>query len=130
MSKLISFIAIGILSAAASVARADAPLGLWESTPDASGLVVHVRTKACGRAVCGRVERAKDRRGYDTPSNAVGRQMIRDMIAQPDGSYQGTIWEPASNRMLVAKMHVRGNQLQVQNCDGDVCRDVVWNRLR
>jgi uncharacterized protein (DUF2147 family) len=130
MSKLVSFIAIGFLSAAASMARSDVPLGLWESTPDASGLVVHVRTKACGRALCGRIERAKDARGYDTPSNSVGRKMIWDMIAQPDGSYQGKIWETDSNRMLVARIKVQGNQMQMNNCDGAACREVVWNRLR
>ncbi|MGC1497342.1 MAG: DUF2147 domain-containing protein [Sulfitobacter sp.] len=130
MSKLITFVLIAGMAAAASAARADVPLGLWKSNPDASGLVVHVRTKPCGPAVCGRIERAKDRRGYDTPSRAVGRKMLWDMTPQPDGSYQGKIWEPAANKMLVAKMQVQGNTMRLHNCDNAVCRDVVWTRLR
>tara|TARA_R110002094_G_scaffold91503_1_gene93700 strand:+ start:3853 stop:4188 length:336 start_codon:yes stop_codon:yes gene_type:complete len=58
MSEFKSLIIISFLSVMASMARADVPLGLWQSSPDASGLVVHVRTKPCGRALCGRIERA------------------------------------------------------------------------
>lgn len=118
------------MSVGASMARADIPLGLWQSSPDASGLVVHVRTKPCGSALCGRVERAKDRRGYDTPSTVVGRKVLWDMTQQPDGSYEGKIWEPAGNRMIPTKMQVNGNRMQLHNCENTVCRDVVWTRLR
>lgn len=130
MSKFIPFVVLTVLCAAASVARADVPLGLWQSNPDASGLVVHVRTKPCGHALCGRIERAKDQRGYDTPSTAVGRKMLWDMAPQPDGTYAGQIWEPAQNRMLIAKMQVQGNTMRLRNCDGAACQDVVWTRLR
>ena len=130
MSKFTSFIIIAVLSAGAGMARADVPLGLWKSAPDASGLVVHVRTKPCGSALCGRVERAKDRRGYDTPSTFVGRKMLWDMKAQPDGSYEGKIWEPAGNRMLGTKMQVQGNRMQFRSCDEAICQDEVWTRLR
>lgn len=131
MSKFTNFAIITVLSVgAASLVRADVPLGLWKSSPDASGQVVHVRTKPCGRALCGRVERAKDRRGYDTPSTAVGRKVLWDMVPQPDGSYQGKIWEVSGNRMLGAKMQVQGNTMQLHNCDEAVCEDVIWTRLR
>ena len=130
MSKFTTFLVILCLSAGASLARADVPLGLWQSGPDATGTVVHVRTKPCGRALCGRVERAKDRRGYDTPSSAVGRKMLWDMMAQPDGTYEGKIWEPVGNRMLVARMQVQGNTMQLRNCDATACQDAVWTRLR
>ncbi|MGJ8617379.1 MAG: DUF2147 domain-containing protein [Sulfitobacter sp.] len=131
MSKFTTFAIITVLSVgAASLARADVPLGLWKSSPDATGLVVHVRTKPCGRALCGRIERAKDRRGYDTPSTAVGRKMLWDMTAQPDGSYAGKIWEPVKNRMLTARMQVEGNTMRLHNCDDAACQDVVWTRLR
>ncbi len=113
-----------------SPAAADVPLGLWKSSPDAYGKVVYVRTKACGRALCGRVERAKDRHGYDTPSSAVGRKVLWDMVPQPDGSYQGQIWEASDNRMLGTKMQVQGNTMQLHKCDDNVCQDVIWTRLR
>lgn len=111
-------------------AAADWPVGLWQSAPDRSGRVVHVRTKPCGPAICGRVERAKDRDGYDTPSRVVGRKMLLDMLKQQDGTYLGRIWEPERNKMLTARMEVRGNALHLHNCDGDTCRDAVWQRVR
>lgn len=129
-----SFCKISILSAflvsGAAVAQADVPLGLWKSAPDRSGLVVHVRTKPCGDALCGRVERTKDRRGYDTPSSFVGRKIVWDMVPQGDGSYSGRLWEPARNRMLDTRMQVQGNRMKLHACDGDSCRDEVWTRLR
>ena len=111
-------------------ALADWPVGLWQSTPDRSGLVVHVRTKPCGSAICGRVERAKDRFGYDTPSSVVGRRMLLDMQAQPDGSYLGRVWEPQGNRILTARMQVTGNVMRFEHCDGNSCRNVAWTRVR
>jgi uncharacterized protein (DUF2147 family) len=111
-------------------AVADVPVGLWEAKPDRRGVVVHVRTKPCGSAICGRIERAKDRRGYDTPSTDLGRRMLLNMQAQSDGSYTGKVWEPVDNRMLTAKMRVRGNMMELNTCDGVACDDVVWTRLR
>lgn len=130
MSVFKPFIAIAFVSAFASIAQADVPLGLWKSNPDASGLVVHVRTKPCGSALCGRVERAKDRHGYDTPSNVVGRKVLWDMVPQADGNYQGKIWEASGNRMLGVRMQVQGNTMQLHNCDDASCQDVTWTRLR
>jgi len=68
-------IAAVAVSFSVCVANAEVPPGLWKSALDASGMVVHTRTKSCGAALCGRVERVKDRRGYDTPSRSVGQVM-------------------------------------------------------
>lgn len=114
----------------AGPAAADWPVGLWQSPPDTSGLVVHVRTKPCGRSICGQIERTKDRFGYDTPSSFVGRRMLLDMQIQPDGSYQGKIWAPQGNRVLASRMQVSGNIMRFQNCDSGTCVNVDWTRLR
>ncbi|KIN64042.1 hypothetical protein Z946_2927 [Sulfitobacter noctilucicola] len=128
---LYKFIVPAVLAAGlCTPLHADVPLGLWESKPDRRGVVVHVRTKPCGQSICGRIERAKDRRGYDTPSNALGRRMLMDMQAQSDGSYSGKIWEPSRNRIISSLMRVQGNRMELHNCDGDACEDVVWTRLR
>lgn len=111
-------------------AAADQPLGLWQTTPDNTGMIAHVRTRACGSAYCGRVERAKDRRGYDTPSNAVGSKMLWDMIPQDDGSYLGQVWEPRVGRMQTTTVRVEGNQMLLQRCEGGECRNETWSRLR
>ena len=121
---------LGIFGSAAGGAAADWPLGLWQSAPDRTGLVVQVRTKPCGQALCGRIERAKDRFGYDTPSSAVGRRMLLKMEEQADGSYLGRIWQPAGNRVLTARMQVEGNRMVLENCDADACETVVWSRVR
>ncbi|KIN60487.1 hypothetical protein Z945_1460 [Sulfitobacter noctilucae] len=129
--KLCKFLfSIVFSTMAAAPLRADLAVGLWQSQPDATGLVVHVRTKNCGSAICGRIERAKDLRGYDTPSSVVGRRMIMGMLAQEDGSYAGQIWEPQRNKLLTARMQVQGNVMRLRNCDESACQDIVWQRLR
>ena len=109
---------------------ADVVEGVWKSAPDLNGLVVHVRAKPCGDALCGTVERAKDRRGYDTRSTAVGKRVFWDMVRQPDGSYVGTLLEPSASQVHTATMLVDGNALHLQKCKGASCDEVVWTRLR
>lgn len=111
-------------------ARADWPVGLWQTAPNLRGDVVHVRAKLCGASICGRIERAKDRRGYDRPSSFVGRRMLFNLTAQQDGSYLGDIWEPELNRIVSARMRVSGDRMYVRGCDDMQCRDVVWTRVR
>lgn len=126
-----TFTGAAVLAAGlAGAARADVPLGLWQAAPDSSGLVVHVRTRACGRGLCGRVERAKDRRGYDTPSRAVGHRMLWDLEQAGDGSFVGHLLPPGSSSLRTARLRVQGNVMQVESCDGAGCRAEVWTRLR
>ncbi|MCX7560909.1 DUF2147 domain-containing protein [Sulfitobacter sp. F26204] len=120
----------GFVLLPATWALAEVPIGLWEAKPDNRGVVVHVRTKPCGSAICGRIERAKDLRGYDTPSTDLGRRMLLNMRAEADGSYAGQLWEPIANKMLSARMRVHGNRMELSACDGADCADAVWNRLR
>ncbi|MFD2738947.1 DUF2147 domain-containing protein [Sulfitobacter aestuarii] len=123
----LAFITALPISATAQEAMAH---GVWKSTPDRNGLVVHVRTKPCGAALCGTVERAKDRRGYDKRSSAVGRKIIWDMKPASDGVYRGKLWERDRNRTLDARLSVEGNALRLQQCDDNGCKDVIWTRLR
>lgn len=109
---------------------ADVVEGVWKSPPDRNGLVVHVRAKSCGSALCGVVERAKDRRGYDKRSTAVGKRVFWDMRQQPDGSYVGTLLEPSATQRTTATMLVEGNAMRLQKCDADICKELVWTRLR
>ncbi len=111
-------------------AQSDMPVGLWRSAPDDSGLVVHVRTRACGASLCGMVERAKDRRGYDTPSSVVGSKVMWDLKPQPDGSYAGQFREPVQGKAVPVNLKVQGNKLWLRGCDAGACRDAVWTRLR
>ncbi len=125
-----TFVSTIIVASFCTIAQADVPLGLWKSPPDETGMVMHVRTKSCGTALCGRVERAKDRRGYDTPSSVVGRKMLLDLRLRPDGGYEGQVWKPARNQLVPVIMQVEGNKLHLRNCDDAGCREDIWTRLR
>ena len=108
----------------------EVPRGLWETEPDSQGVILHVRTRRCGRALCGRVERAKNRRGYDTPSNAVGDKVLWELRPQPDGSFFGEYRGPMGNSFLDSRIEVRGRTMTLRACNGDTCRTKVWNRIR
>lgn len=108
----------------------EVPRGLWETPVDLQGVKFHVRTRPCGRALCGRVERAKNRRGFDTPSNAVGQKVLWEMQPQPDGSFFGEIRDSRANRLLNSRVQLVGNRLRIRACDDSACVDSEWKRLR
>lgn len=125
ISVLCAFVAVFAVPASADVVE-----GMWKSAPDRHGLVVHVRAKPCGNALCGIVERAKDRRGYDTRSTAVGKRVFWDMVRQPDGTYVGTLLEPSASQMQTATILVEGNAMRLQKCEDAECDELIWTRLR
>ena len=125
-----SILISAVLAAFCGPVSADVVEGVWKSPPDRNGLVVHVRAKPCGSALCGTVERAKDRRGYDTRSTAVGRRVFWDMVQQPDGSYVGTLLEPSASEKYRAEMHVEGNAMRLLKCQAETCKELIWTRLR
>jgi uncharacterized protein (DUF2147 family) len=119
-----------LISTGSVPAFADRVEGVWKSNPDRNGLVVHVRTRPCGTAVCGMVERAKDSRGYDKRSDAVGKRLFWDLVEQPDGSYEGKYWEPRRNLTLDTRVRVDGDALRLEACDDSGCRDMTMTRLK
>jgi len=125
-----SILITAILAAFCGPSSADVVEGVWKSPPDRNGLVVHVRAKPCGSALCGTVERAKDRRGYDTRSTAVGKRVFWDMVQQPDGSYVGTLLEPSASEKFRAEMRVEGNAMRLSKCGDATCKELIWTRLR
>lgn len=130
---LISFalcLGLGSQAAAQREGTVEVPRGLWETEADASGVIFHVRTRRCGRSLCGRVERAKNRRGYDTPSNAVGDKVLWELRPQPDGSFFGEYRGPQARQYLKSRVEVVGRELRLDACNDDGCRKSVWMRLR
>jgi uncharacterized protein (DUF2147 family) len=128
--KLLMSIAVAAVAVAVNHAHAETPVGLWQSPPDSSGIVLHVRTRPCGQGICGQVERVKNLRGYDAPSRAVGRVVLVDLVPSGDGSFSGQLREPYGDTAVQALMKVQGDVMQIHNCDGNTCRDVVWRRVR
>ena len=123
-------LSFGTAAHAQSDSQTERPLGLWETELDSSGIRFHVRTRGCGRALCGRVERVKNRRGYDAPSNAVGQKVIWSMRPQPDGSFFGEVRDTRGRPYTNSRVQPVGNTLRFELCNTDGCRDEVWTRLR
>lgn len=110
--------------------QAEVPRGLWQTEPDSLGVILHVRTRRCGRALCGRVERAKNRRGYDTPSNAVGDKVLWELRPQADGSFLGEFRDSMARQYLDTRVEVRGREMFLRACDNQECRALTWTRIR
>lgn len=108
----------------------EVPRGLWETEPDANGVILHVRTRRCGRALCGRVERAKNRGGYDTPSDAVGEKVLWELQPRPDGSFLGEYRGSNGRRYLETRVEIMGRKMRLEACTESDCRAVIWNRIR
>lgn len=115
---------------AQSEGKAEVPRGLWQGMADVQGISFHVRTRRCGRALCGRVERVKNRRGFDAPSNAVGQKVLWELKPQADGSFLGEYRDGAGNAWMDTRVNLRGNALSLRICNGSDCRDENWKRLR
>lgn len=118
------------MALAQSEGQAEVPRGLWQGAADLQGISFHVRTRRCGRALCGRVERVKNRRGFDAPSNAVGQKVLWELRPQPDGSFLGEFRDGTGNAWLDTRVELRGNALRLRICNGNKCRDESWKRLR
>ena len=106
------------------------PRGLWQSAPDALGLVYHVRTKGCGQRLCGRIERVKDRRGVDAPSNAVSHLIFDRLRPQADGSFLGRLHYPGTAPLADTRVTPQGNALRLEVCGEGRCETAEWKRLR
>lgn len=132
--RLILLIVMALGAATPALAQAEGqievPRGLWETEPDANGVILHVRTRRCGRALCGRIERAKNRRGYDTPSDAVGEKVLWDLQPRPDGSFLGEFHGPRARRYPQTRVEVMGRQMRLEACNGTECRALTWTRIR
>lgn len=133
LQRLIATACAGVWIAAAPVAAqgfVEVPLGLWQTPPNQIGVSLWVRTRACGRSLCARVERAKNRRGFDAPSNAVGQQLMWTMRPLPDGAFYGEYRDTAANRYLESRVTVVGKELRLEACDDSGCKDIVWVRVK
>lgn len=110
--------------------QAEVPRGLWQTEPDGFGVVLHVRTRRCGRALCGRVERAKNRQGYDTPSDAVGDKVFWEMRPQPDGTFFGEYRGPRARRFPQSRVTVTGSEMRLDACTDAACTRRILTRIR
>lgn len=116
----------------AGVAQADPLLGTWKTKPDDNGNFGYVQVKACGAAFCGTLVKAFDGAGKEIKSDNVGKKIIWDMVAYPDGLYDdGKVWSPDRNKTYDSDMTLKGNSLKVRGCVIGICRDGgTWTKVK
>ena len=116
---------------AAGVAGADPVHGTWKTKPDDNGNFGHVQITSCGATICGTLVKAFDGAGKEIDSPNVGKKIVWDMVAYPDGLYDdGKIWSPDRDKTYNSEMQLSGNKLTVKGCVLGICRDGgTWTRV-
>lgn len=120
------------LAFAGMALAADPVEGIWQTAPDDNGNFGHIEVKPCGPAFCGTLITAFDGSGAQIESPNVGRQIIWDMMAQGDGTYEdGQVWSPDRDKTYNSRMILAGDGLSVKGCVFGICRDGgTWNRVK
>ena len=120
------------LSLAAGAALADPVEGTWKTKPDDNGNFGYVQIKPCGPAFCGTLIKAFGSDGKEMASDNIGKQIVWDMVAYPDGLYDdGQVWSPDRNKTYSADMTLNGSTLSVRGCVLGICRDGgTWTRVQ
>lgn len=121
-----------VLSVSAGAAFADPVEGVWKTKPDDNGNFGYVQIKPCGAAFCGTLIKAFDGAGKEIDSPNVGKKIVWDMVAYPDGLYDdGKIWSPDRDKTYNSDMQLSGNSLSVRGCVIGICRDGgTWTRVK
>lgn len=110
--------------------RVEAPRGLWQTEPDILGDYLLVRTRGCGRNLCGRVERAKNRGGYDRPSDAVGQKVFWDMRPQAGDAFFGEYRNAEARSFDQTRVEVSGRTMRIRACDAQSCEEQIWKLVK
>ena len=120
------------LALLAGTAFADPVEGVWQTRKDDNGNFGHVEVKPCGPAFCGTLVRAFDGAGKEIESPNVGKRIVWDMVAYPDGFYDdGKIWSPDRDKTYNGDMTLAGDSLKVRGCVLGICRDGgTWARVK
>ena len=122
-----------VLSVSAGAAFAADPVeGVWKTKPDDNGNFGYVQIKPCGAAFCGTLIKAFDGAGKEIDSPNVGKKIVWDMVAYPDGLYDdGKVWSPDRDKTYSSDMQLSGNKLAVRGCVLGICRDGgTWTRVK
>jgi len=125
-------LAAALAFAGTAALAADPVEGIWKTKPDDNGNYGYVQIKPCGPAFCGTLIKAFDGAGKELDSPNVGKKIVWDMVAYPDGLYDdGQIWSPDRNKTYNSDMTLAGNKLSVRGCVLGICRDGgTWTRVK
>lgn len=121
-----------VLAVFGTAAVADPVLGIWQTRKDDNGNYGHVEIKPCGKAVCGTLIKAFNGEGKEIQSDNVGKRIVWDMVAYPDGLYDdGKIYSPDRDKTYNGDMTLAGDSLSVRGCVMGICRDGgTWKRVK
>ena len=121
-----------VLTMGATAALADPVEGVWKTKPDDNGNFGYVQIKPCGTMFCGTLIKAFGADGKEKASENIGKKIVWDMVAYPDGLYDdGQIWSPDRDKTYNSDMTLAGNKLSVRGCVIGICRDGgTWTRVK
>ncbi|WP_374391406.1 DUF2147 domain-containing protein [Tabrizicola sp.] len=124
-------VAAGLAMLAGAV-WADPVEGVWQTKKDDNGNFGYVEIKPCGPALCGVLIKAFDSAGKEKASDNIGRKIVWDMVAYPDGLYDdGQIYSPDRDKTYNGDMTLTGDSLKVRGCVLGICRDGgTWKRVK
>ncbi len=127
-----TFVLAAALAVLGSAAFADPVEGIWQTKKDDNGNFGHVQIKPCGPAFCGTLIKAFNGEGKEIESPNIGRKIVSDMVAYPDGLYDdGQIYSPDRDKTYNGDMTLSGNSLSVRGCVLGICRDGgTWKRVK
>ena len=128
MKKIMIGIA-GAVIAMAGAAAADPADGIWQTEVD-DGAFAHVQIAPCGAGVCGTIVRTFNSDGEYQSAN-IGKQIIREMVPQGGGEYEGSVWRPSNDKVYYGTMTVSGDGLILYGCvvGGLICASQGWARV-
>ena len=106
--------------------------GIWTTRPDDNGNFGQIEIAPCGQALCGTLIRSFDGGGVALDSENVGKRIVRDMMSQGGGYYDGgKVWAPDRDKSYTANLQLNGSSLAVSGCvlGGLICRASDWSRV-
>lgn len=118
------------LMLAATPVLADPVLGTWQTEPD-DGAYAHVQMAPCGPAICGTIRRTFNATGeYKSPN--LGKVLVREMLPQGGGKYQGKVWRPSNDKLYLGKIELNGDSMRLAGCvaGGLFCSKQTWTRVK
>jgi uncharacterized protein (DUF2147 family) len=111
-------------------ASADPIEGVWQTEVD-DGAYALVTIAPCAAAYCGTISLTFDASGeYRSPN--VGRQIVRDMVPQGGGRYEGRVWRPSNDRVYLGRITLEGDRMALRGCvaGGLLCARQTWVKRR
>jgi uncharacterized protein (DUF2147 family) len=119
------------LAVLGGAAFADPVEGIWQTEVD-DGAFAHVTIKPCASAFCGTITDSfkEDGSAYDSPNK--GKKIVIDMVAQGDGTYDGSVFRPSNGKTYVGSIALSGDKLRLSGCvmGGLICAKQNWTRVK